>query len=396
MESLRQHFSVEYNYQVHFTEQVFDINNTLLANVLTEFNLFNNSRLLFVADEGAHQHHPGLFRQIKDYFASREGDGPRVCEELLVIPGGEQAKNDPAHLQRILAALNEHKVDRHSFLIAIGGGAVLDVAGYAAAIAHRGVRHIRIPTTVLAQNDSGVGVKNGVNFFGKKNFLGTFQPPVAVINDFAFLKTLTDRDWRAGIAEAVKVALIKDPAFFGFLEQNAGSLYARDMQVMKELIRRCAALHLEHIRSGDPFEQGSSRPLDFGHWAAHKLEQMTLYQLRHGEAVIIGMALDVVYSTLTGRLAQEDGARVLSLLQRLGFRFYDPVLNSNLDPENRGQSVLAGLQEFREHLGGQLTVMLLESIGKGTEVHEIDEDTVIKSIQFLRGASVQDQMNVTC
>ncbi|HEY9561247.1 MAG TPA: 3-dehydroquinate synthase [Anseongella sp.] len=396
MEAIKQEFSVAYQYSVYFTEQLFDTNNELFYSVLRSLTSTNSSKILFVLDEGVSRHHPELAGDIRRYFHEYP-DLPSLCDELVLIPGGEQCKNDETFSRQILEAVNRHRVDRHSFVAAIGGGAVLDLAGYAAAIAHRGVRHIRIPTTVLSQNDSGVGVKNGINCFGKKNFLGTFVPPVAVLNDFEFLNTLHPRDWRSGIAEAIKVALIKDEPFYRYIESQAGALAARDMGAMKELIHHCARLHLDHISgAGDPFEKGSSRPLDFGHWSAHKLEQMSDYQLRHGEAVVIGMALDVVYSTLKGLLPQEDGARILSLFQRLGFRFYDPLLTSNLDAENRSKSVLAGLDEFREHLGGQLTITLLNRIGKGMEVHEMDEETLLKAIRFLGSASVQEQANVTC
>ena len=220
--------------------------------------------------------------------------------------------------------------------MAIGGGAVLDAAGYAAATAHRGIRLIRVPTTVLAQDDSAMGVKNGINAFGKKNYLGTFAPPFAVINDVAFLQTLPDRHWRAGVSEAIKAALIKDRAFFDFLESQAAALKARDLVAMEQVIRRCAVLHLSHIASGgDPFELGSSRPLDFGHWSAHKLEQLTDHRLGHGEAVAIGIALDTTYSYLAGFLPEDDWRRIISLLPALGLSVYVPELGQNLDCRER-------------------------------------------------------------
>ena len=258
------------------------------------------------------------------------------------------------------------------------------MAGYAAATAHRGIRLIRVPTTVLAQNDAGIGVKNGINAFGKKNFLGTFKPPYAVLNDFAFLKTLSDRDWRAGIAEAIKVALIKDPDFFAEISAHADALANRDMAAMQRLIVRCAQLHLNHIAtSGDPFELGSSRPLDFGHWSAHKLEQLAHYGLRHGEAVAVGMALDVTYSHLLGWLPHSDWHAILSTLSTLGFVLYVPELSTGIEDLNDPLCIFNGLTEFREHLGGQLTLMLLRDIGSGVEVHNVDLDLYRQSIRML-------------
>ncbi|MEM9829830.1 MAG: 3-dehydroquinate synthase [Bacteroidota bacterium] len=368
MSSLSQSFSVTFQYQVHFTHCLFNAENSLLKEVFPKDRL---AKLFFVVDQGVAEAHPKLLGEIKEYTKAHVDD-LTLFADPLVVPGGEEAKNDTKYLQQIVEAVDHYRIDRHSYIVGIGGGAVLDMVGMAAAVSHRGVRHVRIPTTVLSQNDSGVGVKNGINYFGKKNFLGTFAPPYAVINDSAFLSTLDDRDWRAGIAEAIKVALIKDAAFWERLEQDATALANRDQDVMSYLIYRCADIHLQHIAGGDPFEMGSSRPLDFGHWAAHKLEQLTDYQLRHGEAVAIGIALDVTYSYLKGMLPEADLHRIIKLLLQLGFDIYTPEL---AEPD-----LLRGLDEFQEHLGGQLTIMLLEEIGRGVEVHEMDKSLIQQAI----------------
>ncbi len=333
-------------------------------------------KILFVVDEGVLKHHPALAAQIIAYFEGSEAIQP--VEELIVVPGGESVKNDSVSFDRVMKAIHEYGIDRHSFVAAIGGGAVLDMVGYVAAVAHRGVKHIRIPTTVLSQNDSGVGVKNSINLFGKKNFAGTFAPPVAVFNDSAFLKTLEQRDWISGIAEAVKVALIKDAVFFEWLEKNALAMAGRDEESMAYQIYRCAELHLNHIAGGDPFESGSARPLDFGHWAAHKLEYLTGFEIRHGEAVAIGIALDAVYSFLNGMISENDLDRILALLGNLGFTLFNPAL-----AENNKINLRTGLNEFREHLGGQLTITLLEGLGKGVEVHEMDFELISRAVDYL-------------
>ncbi len=171
------------------------------------------------------------------------------------------------------------------------------------ATAHRGIRHVRFPTTTLSQGDGGVGVKNGVNYFGKKNWVGTFAVPYAVVNDFAFLDTLPAREKRCGLIEAIKVALIRDADFFLWLEKHVEDLAALKPSVVEQAVQRSAELHVEHIATnGDPFEQGSARPLDFGHWAAHKLEQASGFKVAHGEAVAIGMAVDLLYSVKAGIL----------------------------------------------------------------------------------------------
>ena len=317
-------------------------------------------------DSGVSDAHPTLVNNITNYF--QHYADVTLIQECMIIPGGEAAKNNQLIFDNLMQAVDTHAIDRHSYIAAIGGGAVLDLVGFVSAIAHRGIRHIRIPTTILSQNDSGVGVKNGINYFAKKNFLGCFSPPVAVFNDDTFLSTLCERNWRSGIAEAIKVALIKDAVFFNWIEEHTSSLVNRNKDVMNILIKRCAELHLEHIAGGDPFEWGSSRPLDFGHWSAHKLEQLTHFALLHGEAVAMGIALDSLYSAYTCGFSEIEALRVIRVLQNLGFAITHPVMQVN----SLDSPLLKGLQEFREHLGGRLTIMLLTAIGHGVEVHEID------------------------
>src|SRR5688500_12371100 len=378
MNYLQQSFSVRFDYKVYFTTHLFSNNNSLFHDFLQSQKSDITKKLLFVLDEGVVEHHPKLQQEIRDYF-DRE-DSFSLVPEMLVLPGGEAAKNDPNLFLQIVEAVNAYGIDRHSYLVAIGGGSILDLAGYAAAISHRCIRHIRVPTTVLSQNDSGVGVKNGINYFNKKNFLGTFAPPVAVFNDYFFLTTLNDGEWTSGMSEAVKVALIKDPKFYQWLKENAETLAQRNMEAMEYLVKECAALHLQHIASGDPFEMGSSRPLDFGHWSAHKLEQLSSFSVRHGEAVAFGIALDTAYSYLSGRINEADAKNIIDLLQTLGFAITHPLMEINDDHS----PVLQGLNEFREHLGGRLTIMLLQSIGKGVEVHELDTELLKNSSQWLQ------------
>ncbi len=383
LQPIYQAFQLNYRYIVHFTDHLFAPENPLLQDVIRNAgDREGPQKLLCVIDRGVVEHHPDIVSAISSYCDSSNAVLDLVCSPL-VVDGGEQAKNDMANVTAIQEAIHRLRICRHSYVLAIGGGAVLDMAGYAAATAHRGVRLIRVPTTVLSQNDAGIGVKNGINAFGKKNFLGTFAPPVAVLNDTHFLTTLDLRDWRSGISEAMKVALLKDSEFFATIESTAALLAARDQRAMLELIYRCAQLHLNHIAtSGDPFEYGSSRPLDFGHWSAHKVEQLSHYTLRHGEAVAIGLALDSTYAYLQKLLPEQDWLRILELFSAVGLRVYSQELDL-LDADGR-RSVLAGLQEFREHLGGQLTLSLIEGIGKGIEVYEVDESLLVKGMTLLQ------------
>ncbi len=380
---LQQSFSVSFEYKVHFTSGLFETTNALLKDFLKEREIEGiQQKILFVVDEGVSNNHPDLFDKIKHYFNSF--NLVKLAENIIVIPGGEQAKNNLHYNELIINAVNDFGIDRHSYLAAIGGGSLLDLAGLSAAVSHRGVKHIRIPTTVLSQNDSGVGVKNGVNFKNKKNFIGTFAPPVAVFNDDQFLTTLTDRDWRSGVSEAIKVALIKDAVFFEWLELHAEDLTKRDLKAMKFLIKRCAELHLQHIRGGDPFETGSARPLDFGHWSAHKLEQLTNFEVTHGEAVAMGIALDSVYSGLKGDITEDDVKRIINLLLNVGFAITHPLI----EVQDEDSAVLQGLNEFREHLGGRLTITLLTAIGTGKEVHEVDWLLLKKAAEKLKTFSL--------
>ena len=376
--------SVNYRHQLHFTDRVFARDNPVLASVLVGAQsqpATARVKVLLVLEEALATARPELTPEIEAYFGAHPQRLQLVCPPVQV-KGGEVVKNEWSRVVEILELIHRHHIDRHNYVAVVGGGALLDMVGLAAATAHRGVRLIRIPTTTLAQDDSGVGVKNGVNAFGKKNFIGTFAPPFAVINDFDLLASLSDRDKRAGYIEAVKVACIRDSEFFVRLEQDALALAAFEPEPMKHLIRRSAELHLNHIANGgDPFEMGSARPLDFGHWAAHKLEQMSGYRLRHGEAVAIGIALDVLYSVQQGLLAGPAAERILSLLERLGFTLFDIELESVSASGELG--VLEGLEEFREHLGGELTITLLSDLGRGLEGHSMDIDHVRQALQDL-------------
>jgi len=380
MKSIQQTFSVSYQYEVYFTQAIFDLGNETFMIALQKDQRKDQRKVLMVLEQGVANAFPSVANDIITYF-NAHSSYMKLCGEIMMITGGEAVKNDRAMVDQVVDAVHHFGIDRHSYIAVIGGGAIIDMVGFAAAIAHRGIRLIRIPTTVLAQDDAAVGVKNSINAYGKKNFIGTFEPPYAVINDSDFLVKLDDRDWRCGIAEAIKVALIKDKVFFDKLKANAPKLAARDMAAMQDLIYQCAHMHLEHIAGKDPFERGSSRPLDFGHWAAHKLEYLSNYSIRHGEAVAIGIALDSTYSWLKGYLLKAELDDILCILQTVGFKLFDNHLQTK---EIDGTlSVIRGLNEFREHLGGVLTIMLLDSIGHGFEVHEMEEGKVVEAISYL-------------
>lgn len=388
LEDIEQEIVVRLRYAVRFTTGLFEPDNPLLRQTLRAGDR-SRARALVVVDAGLVARRPSLLAGVHAYCLAHD-DVIELAADPLVVTGGEVAKNGSGAVRLVRDAINRHAIDRHAYVVAVGGGAVLDAVGYAAATAHRGVRLVRVPTTTLAQNDSAVGVKNGVNAYGQKNFIGTFAAPFAVLNDLELLTTLSDRDWRSGIAEAIKVALLKDAAFFEWIEQKADVLRERSLSAMARLVHRCAALHLEHIAtSGDPFELGSGRPLDFGHWAAHKLERLTDFALRHGEAVAIGLALDVTYARLSGWLDAAACERVVTVLERAGLPVWHPALLN--DGRDGRAAVLDGLEEFRRHLGGRLTITQIGGIGCAFEVDEIDEDLVLDAVRALGRRSTSSQ-----
>lgn len=370
--------SLKIQHRIRFTRDAFDNGNRMLANLLADEAGGKVAKILVFLERAVAVAFPQLEKQIENYFSGIPGFDFRG---VRIDVGAEECKRNEKVLRRVWDGIEEEKVDRHSYVLAIGGGAFLDVVGFGAATAHRGVRLVRFPTTTLSQDDSGVGVKNGINAFGKKNWIGSFAVPYAVVNDFTFLHTQPENIRRDGLVEAVKVALVRDAAFFCWLEDNARFLYELKPAVLEEAVERSAIQHAEHIaQGGDPFETGSSRPLDFGHWAAHKLEQITDFELSHAEAVSVGLALDTVYSWKTGRISEADARRVLDILLKLGLPIYHDAY------ERRGaggkREVIAGLEEFREHLGGQLTVLLLRDIGKGEDVHQLDECLLDVCIEY--------------
>ena len=379
MDLIQRQIQVGWQLRVFFTEDVFNPANPVLKDALADAS---QRKVLVVLEDSLAQARPRFDSRIESYF-SAHARLLQLVRSPLYVCGGESAKNSLTLVTDILSQIDHHHVDRHSYVVAVGGGALLDVAGFAATTAHRGLRLVRIPTTTLSQADSGIGVKNAINAFGKKNFIGTFSPPYAVINDFSLLATLEPRDKRAGYVEAVKVACIRDRAFFEEIEGAADPLAAFEPVAMKRLIHRSAELHLDHIAtSGDPFETGSARPLDFGHWAAHKIEQLSGFQVTHGEAVAVGISLDVLYARNIGFLDADSAERILKLLERLGFKLFTNELLS-ADAMDHLQ-ILNGLEEFHEHLGGELSITLLKAIGQAAEVHEMNPATIIQGIHELQ------------
>ncbi len=375
MNSLDASFDVPFVHRLRFTRDVLTSDSHVLTDLM-ETSPDQVARAQFWVDQQVLAARPDLPQRIRRLMAPRAAH-LELVGNVQVVPGGEEVKNDIHVLERVLKVLNAADLDRRSYVVVIGGGAVLDAIGFATSIAHRGLRLIRLPTTTLAQADSGIGVKNAVNLFHKKNWIGTFSVPWGVINDVGLLKTLPDRDYRCGFAEAVKVALLKDRQFFEEIAQQTSVIAARDTDTASSVIARSAEWHLRHItQAGDPFEFLEARPLDFGHWSAHKLEALTKYELRHGEAVAIGLAIDTVYSHLQHGLPESEVRAILSCLRQLGFDLDHPLLHNT-------DLLFAGLEEFRQHLGGRLTLTMLQRIGQPVDIHEVDLKVMTTAIAQL-------------
>ena len=375
-QTVRAPFDVSWVHRLEFTQNALDPGNEILRDVLLEGDPEAGERgLLAVVDRGVTRGHPSLVDGIGNYF-DRHQQLPEL-RGVIEAEGGEQCKNHHGLVDSVLKRMDSDRICRKSTVLVIGGGAMLDAVGYAAAIAHRGVRLVRMPSTVLAQCDSGVGVKNGINHFTKKNFLGTFAPPAAVVCDHGLLSSLEDAEWRGGLSEIVKIALLKDPSLFELIEGNIESIRNRRDDPSREIIARSAVLHLRHItEGGDPFELSEARPLDFGHWSAHKLEQMTGFELSHGHAVSIGLALDMTYAAITGLVDEVLEARTLEMLEGLGL----PTMHEALE---RTEELFEGLEEFREHLGGKLTITLVRDLGSPLDVHEVDPPAIREAVRRL-------------
>jgi 3-dehydroquinate synthase len=374
--------TLRHEHRLIFTRDIFAPENETLADLLTPREPGGTARAVVFWDAGLASAFSNIADRMSQWFAARTAR-VRLEAEPIALPGGESVKNNFYQLERVWMAINEAKLCRHSFVIALGGGALLDMVGFGAATAHRGIPLIRLPTTSLSQADGGLGVKNGVNYFSKKNWLGSFVVPHAVVNDVVFLHGLSPRDRRAGLIEAVKVALIRDAGFFDFIADRVDPLARFAVEPYEAVIRESARQHMEHIATGgDPFERGSARPLDFGHWAAHKLEQLSEYRVSHGEAVAVGMAIDLIYARRIGLLPEAIAERILGIIQRLGFELFAPIKEIR-GPSGR-QDMLDGLEEFREHLGGRLTIPMIRAPGDRLDVHEMDGPTVKASFDELR------------
>jgi 3-dehydroquinate synthase len=304
------------------------------------------------------------------YVRAARGNLPTV---EIVLPDGEQHKT-LATVERIFDVLVANRFARDDVLLALGGGVVGDVCGFAAACYQRGVDFIQVPTTLLAQVDSSVGGKTGVNHPGGKNLIGAFHQPIAVIADTATLATLPAREMRAGIAEVIKYGLISDALFFDWLEANLDALMALEPQAVSYAVHRCCTLKAE-IVGRDEREQGERALLNLGHTFGHAIETVTGYQSwLHGEAVAVGLAMASTMSARAGWMSSGEVDRVMRLLQRAGLR-----------TDARGDVTAAAAREAmsldKKVKSGRLRLILMRGIGQAFVTADFPEDALDAALE---------------
>ncbi len=306
-----------------------------------------NGRVLVVSDETVAAHHLGRLRPVLETHG-------RYRE--LILPPGEENKN-VAQWQRIIDELVLLGAQRDATVIALGGGVIGHMAGFAAASYMRGIEVVQMPTTLLAQVDASVGGKTGVNHADGKNLIGAFHQPTAVVSDLDTLATLGNRDYRAGLAEVVKYGAICDAHLFAWLEGNADALSSRLPDLLSECVYQSVRNKAEVVMA-DEREAGQRALLNFGHTFGHALETVTGYaQYRHGEAVAIGMVLAARLSELLGMTETGTADRLQALLDRIG-------LPTRLPDDIKRSALLKRMRLDKKNRADQIRLILLESLGQ--------------------------------
>ncbi len=297
-----------------------------------------------------------------------------VGTDLLEVPAGETSKS-VAGAGRLWDALAELAVDRRTHLVAVGGGVVGDLAGFAAATFGRGLAVWQVPTTVVAQVDSAIGGKTGINLTAGKNLVGAFWQPRGVFADIDTLGTLPDREFVSGFAEVVKYGMILDEVFFAWLEGHAASLRARDPASVLHAVERSAALKAGVVEQDERELTGLRAVLNYGHTFAHAYETATGYgTLLHGEAVAIGMARAARLAGLLGRIKEDVIRRQDRLLESLGLPTRPPA------PGSAAAELLAVMARDKKALSGRLRFVLPDRIGRVELVEDVPEDLVRRAL----------------
>lgn len=344
--------------------------------VFSDFFKFNslqkqleNKKILFVIDKG-------IGKKKIAYFKD-QCNKKNLKSHFLIVKGGEGVKKGLSYALKVLKKADECGLDRKDAFILVGGGATLDMGGFAASMFHRGIEYYRIPSTLLAIVDAGIGSKNGVNLLGQKNFAGCFKTAKQIIIDPSFMTTLNNREIASGIAEIIKVALLKNKILFELIEHNFNLLFSKEINddIFHKMIYLSITAHTDQIKT-DPFEMINARPLDFGHQWGHRLEILSEARLNHGEAISIGMSIDCCISYRRGYISKETLYRILSLFKNIKLPIFDDIVDT--------EDVFSGLEHFRRHLGGELTITLLKGIGNKFNVNDITQKEFNESLILLK------------
>ncbi len=302
----------------------------------------------------------------------------RLTEEsleahVLVIDAGETSKS-PEVAQDLWETMLQEGVDRQSIVLAVGGGVVGDLAGFVAATFARGLDFFQVPTTLLAQVDSSVGGKVGVNLPGGKNMVGAFWQPRGVVIDVDVLSTLPDREFRAGLAEVVKYGVIMDADFFSYLEANSDAINQRDSTTLRHIIARSCQLKAEVVQADEREESGRRAILNYGHTFCHAIEAATNYQgVLHGEGVAIGMVCASRLAESQGFVTADDTRRQIEVLQKLHLPVECP---SELD----GEELMQLMWRDKKVQAGQLRFVLPKRIGEVALVGDLPAEAILKAI----------------
>lgn len=344
------------SYPIYIGDSLFAMSDLLASHI-------RGNQILIVTQANIAQHH---LANLKNKLASLQ------CDEIL-LPEGEQCKN-LTEWQKIFDVLLQKNHDRSTTLIALGGGIVGDMTGFAAACYQRGVNYIQVPTTLIAQVDSAIGGKTGVNHPLAKNMIGAFHQPQCVLIDIYVLKTLPQREFIAGLAEVIKYGVIRDAEFFNWLEKNIAAILAKNTDALLAMITRSVRNKAEIVMA-DIKDQGERQLLNFGHTFGHALEAASGYEkILHGEAVAIGMLMAAELSMQRTGLSLADLNRIRSLINLCGL-----LPNSFSIPDS--SKILAAMKHDKKIQNGKMRLILLKSIGEAISVANVSEEEVLQSIE---------------
>jgi 3-dehydroquinate synthase len=298
-----------------------------------------------------------------------------VQVDMIDFPAGESSK-DISTILRICDQMLERGADRTSALIALGGGVVGDITGFVASIYMRGIPYLQIPTTLLAQVDSSIGGKTGIDLTTGKNILGTFYQPKEVFIDLAFLQTLPPQELRNGIAEVIKYGVIDDPELFGILESRAGDIRSLHLDLLQEIVIRSCRIK-KGIVEIDEHETGVRRILNFGHTVGHAIEAESGYTIPHGDAVSMGMVAAAIISERMQYLPAGDRERIVALIRAIG-------LPDCIPPYLSPEGIYTRMHGDKKKAGDTLNLVLLKKIGTPFVTSELPEQLIKETIEGLR------------